>query len=134
MQFNFNDVLKLLPELMLTLLAILVIVGDLFAGDATEEQRFRDAASTTVLGLGMIFIVVLLQGGFLINRLVPPEVEPDQVGNVFGRYALALLRNLQSVNGTTLLSGGILVHNLLPTSRLLCIGSAPTTALLIRNY
>ncbi len=92
MQFNFNDVLKLLPELMLALLAILVIVGDLFAGDATEEQRFRDAASTTALGLGMIFVVVMLQGGFLINRLVPPTLDPAQVGNPVGRIALGLLR------------------------------------------
>jgi len=53
-QFTLSDVLKLLPELMLTLLAVLVVVGDLFAGDATDEQRFRDAASTTILGLGMI--------------------------------------------------------------------------------
>ena len=134
MQFNFNDVLKILPELMLALLAILVILGDLFAGDATEEQRFRDAASTTVLGLGMIFVVVMLQGGFLINRLVPPTLDPAQVGNPVGRIALGLLRNLQSANGTTLLNGGLLVDNLLMISRLIFIGAAVITALLVRDY
>jgi len=133
-QFSFNDVLKILPELMLTLLAVLVIVGDLFPGNATDEQRFRDAASTTALGLLMIFVVVLLQGGFLINRLVSPDLDPTQVGNVVGRIALGLLRNLQSANGTTLLNGSLLVDNLLMLSRLLFIGAAFITALLLQDY
>ena len=48
MQFSLPfDLLKILPELMLALLALMVVVGDLFSGDATEEQRFADAASTT---------------------------------------------------------------------------------------
>ena len=134
MQFTVNDVLKLLPELMLVLLAILVVVGDLFAGDATGEQRFRDAASTTVLGLGMIFIVVMLQAGYLINRVIPPDLDPSQVGNLAGRTALGLLRNLQSAKGTTLLNGGLLVDDLLMISRLIFIGSALVTALLIQDY
>lgn len=134
MQFNLNDVLKLLPELMLTLLAVLVILGDLFAGDATDEQRFRDAGSTTALGLGMIFLVVMLQAGYLINRVVSPDLDPTQVGNVFGRFALTMLRNLQSANGTTLLNGGLLVDDLLMISRLIFIGSALVTTLLIQDY
>ena len=134
MQFTFNDVLKLLPELMLTLLAILVILGDLFAGDATDEQRFNDAASTTALGLGMIFVVVLLQGGYLINRVVSPDLDPTQIGNPVGRTALGLLRNLQSANGTTLLNDALLIDNLTMISRLLFIGAGVITALLVRDY
>ncbi len=134
MQFSFNDVLKLLPELMLTLLAVLVVLGDLFAGDVSDEQRFLDAASTTALGLGMIFVVVLLQGGYLINHLVPPDLDPTQVGNAIGRVALGLLRNLQSANGTTLLNGGLLVDNLTMISRLIFIGAGMLVALLIRDY
>jgi NADH-quinone oxidoreductase subunit N len=132
-QFTVSDVLKLLPELMLTLLAVLVVLGDLFAGDATDDQRFRDAASTTILGLGMIFIVVMLQGGFLINRLIPPDLTPEQVGNAPGQIALGLLRNLQSANGQTLLNGGLLVDNLLMISRLIFIGAAFVTALLMQD-
>src|ERR671932_965248 len=123
-----------MPELMLALLAVLVILGDLFAGDATDERRFRDAASTTAMGLGMIFVVVLLQSGFLINRIVPPTLDPGQVSNAFGRAGLTLLRNLQSVNGTTLLNGGLLVDSLTMISRLVFIGAGMLTALLIRDY
>lgn len=148
--FNLSDVLKLLPELMLVLLAVLVVLGDLFAGNASDEDRFREAASTTVLGLGLVFIVVMLQGGFLINRIVSPELEVNQVGNAVGRWALTLLRNLQSVTdatptqagtagqpgqpGNVLLNGALLIDPLLMISRLIFIGSALITALLARDY
>jgi NADH-quinone oxidoreductase subunit N len=132
-QFNVSDVLKILPELMLTLLAVLVVLGDLFAGDATDEQRFRDASSTTIIGLGLIFLVVMLQGGFLIDRIISPDLQPEQVGNAIGSRLLMLLRNLQSANGQTLLNGGLVVDNLLMISRLIFIGSAIITALLMQD-
>jgi NADH-quinone oxidoreductase subunit N len=132
-QFTINDILKLLPELMLTLLAVLVIIGDIFAGDATDEQRFRDAASTTVLGLGFIFVVVMLQGGYLIDRIVSPDLDPTQVENPIGYFALVMLRNLQSVQGTTLLNNALLVDQLLMISRLIFIGSALIATLLIQD-
>ncbi|MBA3943780.1 MAG: NADH-quinone oxidoreductase subunit N [Herpetosiphonaceae bacterium] len=119
---------------MLALLAVLVVVGDLFAGNASEEQRFRDAASTTALGLALVFIVVMLQGGFLINRLVDPA---DAVGSGIGGTAIRLLRNLQSVNqpgNNILLNGALLVDPLLMIGRLIFIGSAFITALLAQDY
>src|SRR4028118_1914573 len=98
---------------MLALLALLVIVGDLFAGDATEEQRFRDAASTTALGLGMIFVVVLLQSGYIIDRIINPTLDPATVVQPVGRVLLGLLRNLQSAQGTTLLNNALIIDDLL---------------------
>ena len=134
MQFSFNDILKLLPELMLALLALLIIVGDLFAGDATEEQRFRDAASTTALGLGMIFVVVLLQSGYIIDRIVNPALDPATVVQPVGRVLLGLLRNLQSAQGTTLLNNALIIDDLLMVARLLFIGAALVTALLVQDH
>ncbi len=133
MQFTFNDILKLLPELMLALLALLIVFGDLFAGEATEEQRFRDAASTTALGLGMIFVVVLLQSGYIIDRIVNPALDPAAVTQVAGRVLLGLLRNLQSAQGTTLLNNSLIVDDLLMVARLLFIGAGMVTALLVQD-
>lgn len=145
MQFGLTDVLKILPELMLVLLAVLVIIGDLFAGDASDERRFQEAASTTALGLGLVFIVVMLQGGFLIDRLVDPDLQPASVSNPIGQTFLNLLRNLQSVTdpntnpltgmpNNVLLNGALLIDPLLMVSRLIFIGSALITALLARDY
>src|SRR5918997_5818843 len=123
-----------MPELMLCILALLVIVGDLLERDAPEEQRFRDAGSTVVLGLGLIFIVTMLQAGYLIDRNVNPALQPADVTNGLGSAALTLLRNLQGVQGTTLLNGGLLVDDLLMISRLVFIGSALITTLLVQDY
>lgn len=148
MQFSFfPDVLKILPELMLALLAIMVVVGDLFSGDATEEQRFSDAASTTALGLGLVFLLVLVQGGFLINRVLEGLniFDPAQcVQQVRGGFFTNVLCNLQSVTdptpgvtgqpGNVLLNGALIVDSLLMLSRLLFIGAALITSLLIKDY
>lgn len=144
MQFSFfPDILKILPELMLTLLALMVIVGDLFAGDATEEQRFADAASTTALGLALVFVLVMVQGGFLVNRLIDPATVDPGAGGVGGFFG-NIFRNLQSVTDPTpgptgqpnnvLLNGALIVDNLLMLSRLLFIGAAFITTLLVRDY
>ncbi len=137
MQFAFTDVLKLLPELMLVLLAVLVVVGDLFLRDATDEQRFQDAASTTAIGMGLVFIVVLLQGGFLINRIVDPNLDPLSVSNPIGQRLLILLQNLQSVNrpgNNVLLNGAMLIDPLLMLGRLIFVGAGVITAVLARDY
>src|SRR3712207_9565158 len=101
MQFSFfPDVLKILPELMLVLLAIMVVVGDLFSGDATEEQRFADAASTTAMGLGLVLILVILQGGFIVNRFIDVGTLNTGAGGI-GGFLGNILRNLQSVTQAT---------------------------------
>ncbi|HEY0735585.1 MAG TPA: NADH-quinone oxidoreductase subunit N [Herpetosiphonaceae bacterium] len=144
MQFSFfPDVLKILPELMLALLAIMVVVGDLFSGDATEEQRFADAASTTAMGLGLVLILVILQGGFIVNRFIDVQGLDTSAGGV-GAFFANILRNLQGVtdatpgtngfNNNVLLNGAFVVDGLTMMSRLIFITAALVTALLTRDY
>lgn len=144
MQFSFfPDVLKILPELMLVLLAIMVVVGDLFSGDATEEQRFSDAASTTAMGLGLVLILVILQGGFIVNRFIDVQNLDTSAGGV-GAFFANILRNLQSVTvatpgpngiaGNVLLNGAFVIDGLTMMSRLIFITAALVTALLTREY
>ncbi|HEX6290328.1 MAG TPA: NADH-quinone oxidoreductase subunit N [Herpetosiphonaceae bacterium] len=144
MQFSFfPDVLKILPELMLALLAIMVVVGDLFSGDASEEQRFADAASTTAMGLGLVLVLVVLQGGYIVNRFIDPSAVDTGAGGIAGFFA-NVFRNLQSVTestagpggqpGNVLLNGAFVVDNLTMLSRLLFISAALITALLTRDY
>ena len=148
MQFSFfPDILKILPELMLALLAIMVVVGDLFSGDATEEQRFADAASTTALGLGLVFVLVLVQGGYVFNPILdrlnlfdPATCQQATRSN----FAVNIWCNLQSVTDPTpgpsgvpnnvLLNGALKVDGLLMMSRLVFIGAALLTSLMIRDY
>lgn len=142
MQFSFfPDVLKILPEMMLVLLAVMVVVGDLFSGDATEEQRFADAASTTALGLGLVLVLVVLQGGFIINRFVDPALCAPETPRSF---LSNIYCNLQSVTNATpgangqpqnvLLNGALIIDNLTMLARLLFVIAALVTALLIRDY
>jgi NADH-quinone oxidoreductase subunit N len=144
MQFSFfPDILKILPELMLALLAIMVVVGDLFSGDATEEQRFADAASTTAMGLGLVLVLVMLQGGYIVNRFVDPQTVDPNAGGIAGFFA-NVFRNLQSVTDATagpngqpnnvLLNGAFVVDSLTMLSRLIFLGAALVTALLTRDY
>jgi len=137
---TFADVLKILPEVTLALLGIMIVVFDVTSND-TPEQRADDAASTTLFGLGIAFVLVLVQGAFLLNRFV-------DVANLDLRLGLfdvgTMLRNLQSVTDTTpgpngqpnnvLLNGAFVVDNLTMLGRLIFIGSAMVTVLLARNY
>ncbi len=144
MQFSFfPDVLKILPELMLTLLALMVVIFDLFSGDASEEQRFADAASTTALGLALVFILVVLQGGYIVNRFITPADLDPTTGGIGGFFS-NIFRNLQVVTdptpgpngvpGNVLLNGAFVIDDLTMLSRLLFIVAAFVTALLTRDY
>jgi NADH-quinone oxidoreductase subunit N len=135
------DVLKVLPEITLALLGIMVILFDVLTDD-TPEQRAEDAASTTLFGLGIAFVLVLVQGGFLINRFVDAStLEPTN--GVVGFFT-NILRNLQSVTDTTvgptgqpnnvLLNGAFVVDNLTLLARLIFIGAAMSTVLLAKNF
>jgi NADH-quinone oxidoreductase subunit N len=137
---TFADVLKILPEITLALLGIMIVVFDVTSND-TPEQRADDAASTTLFGLGIAFVLVLVQGAFLLNRFV-------DIANLDLRLGFfdigTMLRNLQSVTDATpgpngqpnnvLLNGAFVVDNLTMLGRLIFIGSAMVTVLLARNY
>jgi NADH-quinone oxidoreductase subunit N len=141
----FPDLLKILPELLLLLLAFLIIGGDLFSGDAPPEQRAADAASTTVLGLSLIFFVALIQSGFFINYFINVATLdlPINLGLVRINFG-DILRNWQIVTSpapgpdgqpyNVLLNGALVIDNLTMIGRLLFIGAAISTALLAKNY
>ncbi len=138
---TFSDVLKILPEVVLALLGIMIVVFDVTSND-TPEQRADDAASTTLFGLAIAFVLVLVQGGFLLNRFVDVQALDLRLGPIdFG----LMLRNLQSVTDTTpnpvtgqannvLLNGAFVVDNLTMLGRLIFIGAAMVTVLLARNF
>jgi len=138
---TFPDVLKILPEIVLTLLGIMIVVFDVTSND-TPEQRADDAASTTFFGLALAFVLVLVQGGFLLNRFVDVANLNLRLG--FLDFGL-MLRNLQSATDPTanpitnqpnnvLLNGAFVVDNLTMLGRLLFTGAAMSTVLLARNY
>jgi NADH-quinone oxidoreductase subunit N len=138
---TFVDVLKILPEVVLALLGIMIVVFDVTSND-TPEQRADDAASTTFFGLALAFVLVLVQGAFLLNRFV----DVQNLDLRFGIFDLGLmLRNLQSVTDTTqnpvtgqannvLLNGAFVVDNLTMLGRLIFVGAAMVTVLLARNF
>ena len=137
MQFSFfPDILKILPELMQALLAIMVVVGDLFSGDATEDQRFADAASTGAgpgagvragAGAGRVCLQPDLER---LNLFDPATCQQATRSN----FAVNIWCNLQSVTDPTpgpsgvpnnvLLNGALKVDGLLMMSRLVFIGAA----------
>jgi NADH-quinone oxidoreductase subunit N len=135
------DVLKILPEITLVLLAIMIILFDVTSND-TPEQRAEDAASTTLFGLGIAFFLVLIQGGYIINRLV--DFSTLNPTNGVLAYLVRLVSNLQSVTDTTigvagqpgnvLLNGAFVVDNLTLLSRLIFIGAAMSTVLLAKHF
>lgn len=144
MQFSFfPDVLKILPEMMLALLALMVVIFDLFSGDATDEQRFADAASTTALGLALVFGLVVLQGGFIVNRFIDTAT-CDPAAGAARSFFTNIFCNLQVVTdptpgptgvpGNVLLNGAFIIDNLTMLARLLFIAAAFVTALLTRDY
>lgn len=134
------DMLKVMPEIILALLGIMIVVFDALSND-TPEQRAEDASSTTLFGLGIAFLLVIVQGGFIINRFV--DVANLDI-NLWVINLGDMLRNLQSVMdpstgpdgqpNNVLLNGAFVVDNLSMVARLIFIGAAMTTVLLARNY
>ncbi len=90
MSFLLTDIPRILPEVLLLVLALLILGSDVFERWATTKQaiieRHRASASLAALGLGMIFAIVLLQSGYLYS--VPDDAPTN--------YFTNLLRNLQA--------------------------------------
>ena len=65
MTFQATDIPRLLPELMLLVVALLVLGSDLFerwTGDAEEQvRRSRGAGDLAASMLGLVFVVALVQ-------------------------------------------------------------------------
>jgi NADH-quinone oxidoreductase subunit N len=127
--FQITDIPRLLPEILLLVLAILVLGSDIFEkwGRTPEAQleRVKSSASLTAIGLGLVFAIALLQSGY-VYRL--PEDAPV---NVFTN----IVRNLQSGGpGGEPIIGAFATDHLTMIARLLLIGAAFLTSLLCLDF
>ncbi|NJP05145.1 MAG: NADH-quinone oxidoreductase subunit N [Chloroflexaceae bacterium] len=131
MQFEMTDIPRILPEILLLVLGLLVVGSDIFERWATDEaaqrERSHSAAWLTLIGLGMIFIIALLQSGYIPGT----QLAEDTPSNFFTN----ILRNLQSggPNSSTAVEpilGAFATDHLTMLGRLIFIGAAFLTVLL----
>ncbi|NTU78477.1 MAG: NADH-quinone oxidoreductase subunit N [Chloroflexales bacterium] len=124
-----SDIPRILPEILLLVLALLVLGSDIFErwGRTPEAQleRVRSSASLTAIGLGLVFAIALLQSGYIYKL---PTDAPDN-------YFINILRNLQSGGpaGTPII-GAFATDDLTMIARLTFIGAALLTSLLCLDY
>jgi len=123
--FQITDVPRILPEILLLVLALLVLGSDIFErwanNDAARLERVRASAQLTVIGLGLIFIIALVQSGYVYKL---PDTTP-------ANFLTNILRNLQSGGpGQAPIIGAFATDNLTMISRLVFIGAAFLTSLL----
>jgi NADH-quinone oxidoreductase subunit N len=132
MTFQISDIPRILPELMLLVLALLVLGSDIFERWGTDAkartERRRSAGQLTVIGLGIILVVALIQSRFLF-------VVPEPGGNWVLNLLLNLGRNLQAGGpGGSPILGAFMTDELTALARLMFIGIALLTALLTLDY
>ncbi len=134
MTFQITDIPRLLPELMLLALALLVLGTDVLERWGTDAQsqleRGKAAGQLTVIGLGFVFIVALVQSKFLFTV---PEPAPETNPVLF--YLITLGRNLQAGGpGGEPILGAFATDNLTMIARMTFIGAAFLTTLLALDY
>ncbi|GAB4440955.1 MAG: NADH-quinone oxidoreductase subunit N [Chloroflexi bacterium OHK40] len=134
--FQITDIPRLLPEILLLVLALLVLGSDIFErwGRTPEAQleRVRSSASLTCIGLGLVFVIALLQSGYVFR--LPDDVPANLFTNI--------IRNLQSggpagpTGAETLppIIGAFATDHLTMIARLALIGAAFLTSLLCLDY
>lgn len=133
--FQVSDIPRLLPEILLLVLALLVLGSDILEkwGRTPEAQleRVRSAASLTAIGLGLVFVIALLQSRYIPFTIAPP----DPVGNIVVDFFLNILRNLQAGGpGGTPIIGTFATDDLTMIARLTLIGAAFVASLLCLDY
>ncbi len=129
-EFQLADIPRLMPEILLIVLALLVLGSDVFErwSDNTAEgkaERSRSSASLTALGLVVIFFIALLQSGYVY------ELPPDAPAN----FLTNIVRNLQ-FSGVTEgpILGAFATDDLTMIGRMIFIGAALLTVLLTWDY
>lgn len=129
MVFQLSDIPRILPELLLIVLALLVLGSDIFerwgTDEAAQRERSRSSGSLTAIGLGMIFAIALLQSGYVY---ILPEEAPFN-------FFTNIVRNLQSGGpvGEPIL-GAFATDHLTMIGRLTFIAAAFLTALLALDF
>ncbi|NTW02893.1 MAG: NADH-quinone oxidoreductase subunit N [Oscillochloris sp.] len=127
--FQLTDIPRILPEILLLVLALLVLGSDIFERwantDAARLERVRASAQLTAIGLGLIFVITLVQSGYVYKL-------PDDVSS---NFFTNILRNLQSGGpGQRPITGAFAVDDLTMISRLTFIGAAFLTSLLCLDF
>jgi NADH-quinone oxidoreductase subunit N len=135
--FQLTDIPRLLPELMLLVVALLVLGSDLFerwsGGAEEQERRGRAAGELAASMLGLVFIVALVQSKYLFTIGDPlPDIN---IVNRALNYIIVLGRNLQAGGpGGTAILGSFATDNLTMIARLVFIGAAFLTTLLALDF
>jgi NADH-quinone oxidoreductase subunit N len=132
--FQITDIPRLLPELMLLALALLVLGTDVLERWGTDAQsqleRGKAAGQLTMIGLGFVFIVALVQSKFLFT-----VAEPAPGTNPVLFYLITLGRNLQAGGpGGEPILGAFATDTLTMIARMTFIGAAFLTTLLALDY
>ncbi|NTV65288.1 MAG: NADH-quinone oxidoreductase subunit N, partial [Oscillochloris sp.] len=127
--FQITDIPRILPEILLLVLALLVLGSDIFErwgySDAARLERVRASAQLTAIGLGLIFVITLLQSGYVFK--LPDDAPVNFFTNI--------LRNLQSGGpGQGAISGAFATDDLTMIARLTMIGAAFLTSLLCLDF
>jgi len=127
-RFEITDIPRILPELLLLLLALLVISSDILERWGTDqkalEERSRAAGQLAAIGLGLVLIVTFIQSRFLF---IVPDPGTNQLLNVFINFG----RNLQAVSGDAPpLLGSYAIDSLTMVARILFASAALVVTLL----
>ena len=133
MTFQITDIPRILPELMLLVLALLVLGSDILErwGNDPESQLERSKASgqLAAIGLGLVFVVALVQSKYLFT------VAEDTQTNPILSILINLGRNLQAGGpGGDPILGAFATDNLTMLARLTFMGAAFLTTLLALDY
>lgn len=129
MTFQLTDIPRILPEILLLVLALLVLGSDIFErwtnDAATQKERARSAGSLAAIGLGMIFLITLLQSGYVYK--LPDDTPINFFTNI--------VRNLQNGGpiGAPIL-GAFATDHLTMVARLTFIAAAFLTVLLALDF
>jgi len=132
--FQITDIPRILPEILLLVLALLVLGSDIFERwsytEASRLERVRASAQLTAVGLGMIFAITLLQSGYVYKLPVDATSE-----NWLIYQLLTILHNLQAGGPSQgAVSGAFATDDLTMIARLTFIGAAFLTSLLCLDF
>jgi proton-translocating NADH-quinone oxidoreductase chain N len=124
--FQATDIPRVLPEILLIVLALLILGSDIFERwantEAARQERARAAGSLAAIGLGMVLAITLLQSGYVYK--LPADAGQDGFSNI--------IRNLQSGGpGGEPIAGAFATDHLTMICRLLLIAAALLTCLLV---
>ncbi|WP_110514883.1 NADH-quinone oxidoreductase subunit N [Herpetosiphon llansteffanensis] len=125
MNFQIADFTRLIPEFLILAIAALVLLGDVLTrwskGKEALAERTGEAIAMTLMGLGLAFVMVLIQGGFF-NWV--------QIGD-WKFYNFSIFQNLRTsgLDGS-ILGGAFVVDPLTHIGRLIFIGAAFVTVVL----